>query len=484
MEHYIVKRDDSDELLSYIMFAKTQLYKSIIDMYGVEPYIKSTNSYLESFNDYHDNIDNADRSVLYDNTAYIKLQEDTPQGQGVIFNENAGEKSIGDYISFCFSEGIYSPTDATIKETLEYYGDISDVRMPDNSSKWNVYKSIEHLVKNAHTVSQHYCAKYVREAIEAGGLNTSGHPATAWEYHSKGFLLTLGFVCITRLTSKKEQSAWTCEHATPGDIAVMYHGKYGHICMWSGKRWISDFIQNNMWVYGGDGTCFIYRFKGMNAVIDSLANNKTIPTANSGFCPQPYPFANVPPYKGIKTYDVRQVKLEPCLTYAELSSADEEGLYKLSGSNITLDGMEYTKTNSTSNKYNNPCNISHSDFDIGFTEDTHTEDDRIIAHYDTPENGIASAMRLLYIKYHNKSVKGINYDIQGYYKKTENISLSALRIIWITRFCQAIKIGPHKKLDMNDPVTLMSVTQQIAILETGTKMGKQLLMAAYKIAFP
>ena len=42
----------------------------------------------------------------------------------------------------------------------------------------------------------------------------------------------------------------------------MDHGVHGHICMFDGNQWISDFVQNNMWVYGGDGTCYIFRYNG------------------------------------------------------------------------------------------------------------------------------------------------------------------------------------------------------------------------------
>lgn len=35
-----------------------------------------------------------------------------------------------------------------------------------------------------------------------------------------------------------------------GDIGIMDHGEYGHICMWTGHQWVSDFTQNNLWVYG------------------------------------------------------------------------------------------------------------------------------------------------------------------------------------------------------------------------------------------
>ena len=52
---------------------------------------------------------------------------------------------------------------------------------------------------------------------------------------------------------------------------MMNHDVHGHICMWNGSRWISDFYQNNMWVYKGDGTCYLYRFNGeINNVVSPM----------------------------------------------------------------------------------------------------------------------------------------------------------------------------------------------------------------------
>ena len=106
----------------------------------------------------------------------------------------------------------------------------------------------------------HQCAKYVRLALEAGGINTSGHPGSACEY--KDFLPKIGFNGIGQIKGKSDQANWTIRSARPGDIAVMDHGVHGHICMYTGQRWVSDFVQNNMWVYGGDGTCYIFRYNG------------------------------------------------------------------------------------------------------------------------------------------------------------------------------------------------------------------------------
>lgn len=122
---------------------------------------------------------------------------------------------------------------------------------PANASNW--------IESNARGSSIHKCATYVRQAIEAGGIPTPGHPVPAKKYVL--FLPKIGFGHIATLKSRQEQAAWTQQNAKVGDIAVMDHGIYGHICMYTHKgRWASDFKQNSMWVYQGDGTCYIFRF--------------------------------------------------------------------------------------------------------------------------------------------------------------------------------------------------------------------------------
>lgn len=126
---------------------------------------------------------------------------------------------------------------------------------------WNISNAIQRLVSSAHRNSQHQCAKYVRLAIEAGGISTAGRPGSAYLY--KNYLPSIGFNLIGKIHGKQNQLNWTRNNAQIGDIAVMDHGEHGHICMWSGRQWISDFIQSNMWVYSGDGTCYIYRYNGV-----------------------------------------------------------------------------------------------------------------------------------------------------------------------------------------------------------------------------
>ena len=98
------------------------------------------------------------------------------------------------------------------------------------------------------------CAKYVREALVAGGLNTTGNPLSAKDYGP--FLIRLGFQAVSKTAPYIPQK---------GDIVVMPANAatiHGHIAGYTGTRWVSDFAQNDM--FGGPsfrkaGTFEIYR---------------------------------------------------------------------------------------------------------------------------------------------------------------------------------------------------------------------------------
>lgn len=132
-------------------------------------------------------------------------------------------------------------------------------------STFNINGALQRLVSNANAHSLGYCAKYVRTAMEAGGLNTSTRPDWAWKYIN--WLPTQGWKLMTTCSSRTEQALYTQSQAQPGDIAVYQKPGYGttapgHICMWSGRNWISDFVQSNMNVYSGETNIYIFRYTG------------------------------------------------------------------------------------------------------------------------------------------------------------------------------------------------------------------------------
>ena len=96
--------------------------------------------------------------------------------------------------------------------------------------------------------------------LEAGGMSTEGRPVSAYQY--AGYLPKKGFKHIGSIYGVSKQAEWASTEAQPGDIAVMEHGEHGHICMWTGYQWVSDFVQRKAWPYAGDGTINIFRFAG------------------------------------------------------------------------------------------------------------------------------------------------------------------------------------------------------------------------------
>lgn len=105
--------------------------------------------------------------------------------------------------------------------------------------EYNINKATLFLTSNAEKRSKGLCARYIRLALEAGGCDTWGHPLTAEGYED--FLLDLDFSSID---PKGYQ-------ARKGDIVVFdaVNGHpYGHIAMWNGQQWISDFRQRGFYV--------------------------------------------------------------------------------------------------------------------------------------------------------------------------------------------------------------------------------------------
>ena len=107
---------------------------------------------------------------------------------------------------------------------------------------FNVNKAINYLVAKAYPCYDEKtcgkCATAVREALEAGGLSTIGHPVKACDYDK--FLPTLGFKEANKNNYVPQK----------GDIIVLEAiGSHtaGHIAMYTGTKWVSDFVQRDMW---------------------------------------------------------------------------------------------------------------------------------------------------------------------------------------------------------------------------------------------
>ena len=104
-----------------------------------------------------------------------------------------------------------------------------------------IHKEID---KRADKKSIGSCAKYVRWGLESGGIDTSDRPNYACKYGP--FLLRKEFNQIN-ITDPNDYTP------IKGDIVVFdtYPGqpKYpaGHIQMYNGEKWVSDFVQRRFW---------------------------------------------------------------------------------------------------------------------------------------------------------------------------------------------------------------------------------------------
>jgi hypothetical protein len=114
----------------------------------------------------------------------------------------------------------------------------------------DIDQAVGYLDDNAEDESQHHCAAAVRQAIEHGGvdLDPNTRPGSAEDYGP--YLQGHGFNSVTIPEGHEYQPQ-------RGDVIVIqgfpagtdadgnsYAGNvYGHIEMWDGEQWVSDFSQ-------------------------------------------------------------------------------------------------------------------------------------------------------------------------------------------------------------------------------------------------
>lgn len=107
---------------------------------------------------------------------------------------------------------------------------------------WDKEAAIQHLNKNARSHSVGRCARFVREAIAAGGVRLQ-QVLSAKDYGNS--LLMAGFTALLSTNIPPEA----------GDVAVIQpipgHND-GHMAMYNGTLWVSDFKQLNGY-YPGNG---------------------------------------------------------------------------------------------------------------------------------------------------------------------------------------------------------------------------------------
>lgn len=128
------------------------------------------------------------------------------------------------------------------------YGTEQTTQQSQKSNNWDAI--YDYLSVNANPKSIKRCAEYVRKALEAGGFNTTGHPASAYMY--KQFAPSIGFREVGRGVGNQLPQGYT-----PGNKLTMVvydrtpEHPHGHVAIYNPKtkKWTSDFEQNNMNVW-------------------------------------------------------------------------------------------------------------------------------------------------------------------------------------------------------------------------------------------
>ena len=110
--------------------------------------------------------------------------------------------------------------------------------------------------------SSGYCARYVRKALQSAGYEFTPNPS-AYQYASRGTLAQAGFTKINNNMAPQV-----------GDVVVYNRTSkhpHGHIQIFDGRDWVSDFRQNSISPYSGNHTYTTWR--DSQYLDDASANN-------------------------------------------------------------------------------------------------------------------------------------------------------------------------------------------------------------------
>ena len=117
----------------------------------------------------------------------------------------------------------------------------------------DVYAAADYISSHVESTSQGKCAKYVANGLQYGGGFTFTRQSYAYMYHTEGVLKNLGFNVIDRPSTPLKGDMYV-------QLATSSHTA-GHIAMYDGSNWCSDFRQKSDQVYSSDaGERVYYRY--------------------------------------------------------------------------------------------------------------------------------------------------------------------------------------------------------------------------------
>jgi hypothetical protein len=173
-------------------------------------------------------------SFLAMNENFSEIQDELMQHVAAIrLGQTEGATSGNDMSETTFTPSTGRKTETPITNLAQHI---------EGSISSGVHRLISWLDAHAHLHSTHQCAASVRQAMEAAGIQTADRPPSGDAGDYGPFLLRHGAQVIS--TESYEPKA--------GDIAVFDRTDdhpAGHIQVFDGKNWVSDFVQHTFSPY-------------------------------------------------------------------------------------------------------------------------------------------------------------------------------------------------------------------------------------------
>ena len=184
-----------------------------------------------------------DNSPLNDQTLNFAI--DTLSQENLDYGNSWQEDEtddVGDYVQD-YDLQLWSPKDST---------DNYLQNQVTTGPSFNVDLTVQYLLKHALPKSSHKCAAYVRRGLQAGGINLDDRPRKAGQY-------------LQYFRKKPQWTEINPSEVQKGDVCVTVNSADGHIAVWTGNNWVSDFVQRgpHVYTYAVDGrNTFYFRYTG------------------------------------------------------------------------------------------------------------------------------------------------------------------------------------------------------------------------------
>lgn len=113
------------------------------------------------------------------------------------------------------------------------------------NADWDIDKIVATAASRAGVKSQGKCATYVRQALQAGDLKKQIKGGLGHAYQYAQALPQIGFVPVGNINSVRPQKGDICVFPRYGSNSGG-GAAYGHVCIFTGTQWVSDFVQRTM----------------------------------------------------------------------------------------------------------------------------------------------------------------------------------------------------------------------------------------------